>query len=99
MAPTADPTAIRPGPRDLVVRFGPGLLAAIAVAAVARALASTVLPSVVSEVTVAILIIFFLRAYRNPKMVPTKAQWIAESAYGFVRNNIVVDMLRNIVPV
>jgi F-type H+-transporting ATPase subunit a len=44
-------------------------------------------------ITVAILIIFFLRAYRNPKLVPTKAQWLAESAYGFVRNNIVVDML------
>ena len=41
----------------------------------------------------AILIIFFLVAYRNPKMVPTKKQWLAESIYGFVRNNIAVDMI------
>ncbi|HYN94250.1 MAG TPA: F0F1 ATP synthase subunit A [Pilimelia sp.] len=44
-------------------------------------------------VTVAILIIFFLTAYRNPKLVPTKRQWFAESIYGFVRNNIAVDMI------
>ncbi|HEY6593062.1 MAG TPA: F0F1 ATP synthase subunit A [Asanoa sp.] len=44
-------------------------------------------------ISVAILIVFFLLAYRNPKLVPTKAQWLAESTYGFVRNNIVVDML------
>ena len=37
---------------------------------------------------VAVLIIFFLVAYRNPKLVPTKRQWLAESIYGFVRNNI-----------
>jgi uncharacterized integral membrane protein (TIGR00698 family) len=42
-------------PLDLVRRFGPGLLAAITVAAVAR-FASSFLPPVVSEVTVAILI-------------------------------------------
>ena len=41
---------------ELVRRYGPGLLLAIAVAAAARLLASTVLPPVVSEVTVAILI-------------------------------------------
>jgi uncharacterized integral membrane protein (TIGR00698 family) len=56
MAPPAGPAPTRPVAADLVVRYGPGLLAAIAVAAVARALALTVLPSVVSEVTVAILI-------------------------------------------
>jgi F-type H+-transporting ATPase subunit a len=44
-------------------------------------------------ITVAILIVFFLLAYRNPKLVPGKAQWIAESIYGFVRDNIAVDML------
>jgi F-type H+-transporting ATPase subunit a len=43
--------------------------------------------------TVAILIIFFLVAYRNPKLVPGRGQWMAESVYGFVRNNIAVDML------
>ena len=43
--------------------------------------------------SVAILIIFFLVAYRKPKLVPTKAQWLAESAYGFVRNNIALEMI------
>ena len=44
-------------------------------------------------VTVAIIIIFFLVTYRKPQLVPTKRQWIAESLYGFVRNNIAVDMI------
>jgi len=43
--------------------------------------------------SVAILIIYFLVAYRNPKLVPGKNQWLAESIYGFVRNNIAVDMI------
>lgn len=42
---------------------------------------------------VGILILFFLLSYRNPKLVPTKKQWLAESIYGFVRNNIAVDMI------
>jgi F-type H+-transporting ATPase subunit a len=44
-------------------------------------------------VAVALIIVFFLVSYRKPKLVPTKKQWIAESAYGFVRNNIAVDMI------
>jgi len=44
-------------------------------------------------ITVALIIIFFLVTYRKPKLVPTKKQWIAESIYGFVRNNIAVDMI------
>ncbi len=44
-------------------------------------------------ISVAAIIIFFLVSYRKPKLVPTKKQWIAESIYGFVRNNIAVDML------
>jgi F-type H+-transporting ATPase subunit a len=43
--------------------------------------------------TVAILIIYFLVSYRKPQLVPTKRQWLAESIYGFVRNNIAVDMI------
>ena len=43
--------------------------------------------------TAAVLIIFFLVAYRKPQLVPTKKQWIAESIYGFVRNNISVEMI------
>ncbi|MEV6298457.1 F0F1 ATP synthase subunit A [Actinoplanes sp. NPDC051861] len=42
---------------------------------------------------VALIIVFFLASYRKPQLVPTKKQWIAESVYGFVRNNIAVDMI------
>jgi F-type H+-transporting ATPase subunit a len=37
---------------------------------------------------VALTILYFLIAYRNPKLVPTKSQWIAESMYGFVRDGV-----------
>jgi F-type H+-transporting ATPase subunit a len=43
--------------------------------------------------SVALIIIFFLVTYRKPKLVPTKKQWIAESIYGFVRNNVAVEMI------
>lgn len=42
---------------------------------------------------VAIIIVFFLVSYRNPKMVPTKMQWIAESIYGFNRDGIAKEMI------
>ncbi|WP_407924590.1 F0F1 ATP synthase subunit A [Catellatospora vulcania] len=42
---------------------------------------------------VAIVIIFFLVTYRNPTLVPTKKQWLAESVYGVVRNNIATDII------
>ncbi len=44
-------------------------------------------------ISIAVLIIFFLVAYRKPRLVPTKRQWLAESIYGFVRNNIAVEMI------
>ncbi|GAB1642771.1 F0F1 ATP synthase subunit A [Krasilnikovia sp. MM14-A1259] len=43
--------------------------------------------------TTAAIIVFFLVSYRKPKLVPTKKQWLAESIYGFVRNNISVEMI------
>jgi F-type H+-transporting ATPase subunit a len=43
--------------------------------------------------SVAAIIIFFLVSYRKPQLVPTKKQWLAESIYGFVRNNIAVEMI------
>jgi F-type H+-transporting ATPase subunit a len=43
--------------------------------------------------TAAILIVFFLWAYRKPQIVPTKRQWLAESAYGFVRDTVSVEVL------
>ncbi|MFI5494581.1 F0F1 ATP synthase subunit A [Actinoplanes sp. NPDC051859] len=44
-------------------------------------------------VAVALIIVFFLVSNRKPKLVPTKKQWMAESAYGFVRNNIAIEMI------
>ncbi|MEH0936311.1 F0F1 ATP synthase subunit A [Micromonospora psammae] len=44
-------------------------------------------------IAVGVLIIFFLASYRKPQLVPTKKQWFAESIYGFVRNNIAVEMI------
>src|SRR3954470_2228844 len=49
--------------------------------------------SVMVWLSVAVIILYFLLSYRNPKLVPTKKQWFAESIYGFVRNNISVDMI------
>lgn len=43
--------------------------------------------------SVALLLIFFFATYRNPKLVPTRGQWLAESIYGFVRNNVARDMI------
>ncbi|MEJ3750919.1 F0F1 ATP synthase subunit A [Actinomycetes bacterium KLBMP 9797] len=44
-------------------------------------------------IAAAALIIFFLVTYRDPQLVPTKRQWIAESIYGFVRNSIAKEMV------
>ena len=44
-------------------------------------------------IAVAILIVFFLVAYRSPKMVPTRTQWMAESVYGFARDRIAGDLI------
>src|SRR5918998_2163632 len=44
-------------------------------------------------VSVALIILFFLFAYRNPKLVPTKSQWLAESTYGFVRDGVAKDVI------
>lgn len=41
----------------------------------------------------AVIIVFFLAAYRNPKLVPTKTQWLAESFYGFTRDNVAKEMM------
>lgn len=44
-------------------------------------------------IAVAAVMVFFLVSYRKPKLVPTKAQWIAESIYGFGRNGIAGDVI------
>jgi F-type H+-transporting ATPase subunit a len=42
---------------------------------------------------VALLIIFFIATYRSPKLVPTKGQWLAESAYSFIRDGVGRDVI------
>ncbi|MEG3635131.1 F0F1 ATP synthase subunit A [Micromonospora palythoicola] len=42
---------------------------------------------------VGLLIIFFMATYRNPKLVPSKGQWMAESIYGLVRDNIAREQM------
>lgn len=42
---------------------------------------------------VGVIIVFYLVAYKDPKIVPGKAQWIAESLYGFTRENIAKEMI------
>jgi F-type H+-transporting ATPase subunit a len=49
--------------------------------------------TVLAWIAVAAIILFFLLSYRKPQLVPTKKQWLAESVYGFVRNNIAVEMI------
>jgi F-type H+-transporting ATPase subunit a len=43
--------------------------------------------------SVAVITIFFLVAYRKPKLVPSRAQWLAESAYGFVRDGVAREVI------
>ena len=42
---------------------------------------------------VALIIVFFLMAYRSPKLVPTKWQWFSESIYGFIREGVTRDVI------
>jgi F-type H+-transporting ATPase subunit a len=44
-------------------------------------------------VAVALILIFFLVAYRDPKLVPTRLQWLAESIYGFARNDVAGEVI------
>jgi F-type H+-transporting ATPase subunit a len=44
-------------------------------------------------IAVALLIVFYLTAYRKPKLVPTRAQWAAESLYGLIRDGVAKDQM------
>jgi len=44
-------------------------------------------------IAAALVLIFFMVTYRSPKLVPTKGQWLAESVYGMVRDNIARDVI------
>ncbi|MEV0571285.1 F0F1 ATP synthase subunit A [Micrococcus luteus] len=43
--------------------------------------------------SVVLITAFFAWAMRRPRLVPGKAQWLAESGYSFVRNDIAKDIL------
>ncbi|MDY6055725.1 F0F1 ATP synthase subunit A [Micrococcus sp.] len=43
--------------------------------------------------SVVLITAFFAWAMRRPKLVPGRAQWLAESGYSFVRNDIARDIL------
>jgi F-type H+-transporting ATPase subunit a len=43
--------------------------------------------------TVAIILVFFAVTYRKPKLVPTKRQWLAESAYSFIRDGVAREVI------
>jgi len=49
--------------------------------------------SIMVWLAVAVIIVFFLVTQRNPKLVPTKAQWLSESIYSFVRNGITKEVI------
>jgi F-type H+-transporting ATPase subunit a len=42
---------------------------------------------------VGLIIVFFMTAYRDPKMVPGKLQWMAEALYSFNRDNVAKEMI------
>ena len=44
-------------------------------------------------IAVAIVILFYVVSYRNPKLVPGKAQWLAETIYSFGRDGIGTDII------
>jgi F-type H+-transporting ATPase subunit a len=51
--------------------------------------------SIMVWIAVAVTIVFFLMTQRNPKIVPTRAQWFGESIYSFVRSGIGQEVIGN----
>jgi F-type H+-transporting ATPase subunit a len=42
---------------------------------------------------VALIVIFYLATYRNPKLVPGRGQWLAEASYSFVRDGVAKEVV------
>lgn len=63
------------------------------------ALSDTFLANTITTITfivwasVGLIMGLFLWAYRKPQLVPTRRQWLAESTYGFIRNNVAIDLM------
>lgn len=49
--------------------------------------------SIMVWIAVGLLLIFFLAAYRNPKLVPTRGQWAAETVYGLIRDGVAKEQM------
>lgn len=43
--------------------------------------------------SIILIVWFFKSAIKNPKLVPSKVQFLAETAYGFVRNSVGRDII------
>ena len=44
-------------------------------------------------IAVALLLIFFMVTYRKPQLVPGRGQWLSESLYGLIRDNVARDQM------
>ena len=49
--------------------------------------------TILAWLAAAIIIVFFLVAYRKPQLVPTRTQWLAESTYGFIRDGVAREVI------
>lgn len=49
--------------------------------------------TVLLYIGIALVVGVFIWATRNPQVVPTKKQWLAEEAYGFVRNGVAGEVI------
>jgi F-type H+-transporting ATPase subunit a len=49
--------------------------------------------TVLVGLSVVLIAAFFFWAYANPKVVPTKKQWVAESTYGFIRDGVAREII------
>lgn len=49
--------------------------------------------SIMVWIAVGLLLIFFLASYRNPKLVPTRGQWAAETVYGLIRDGVAKEQM------
>ncbi|WP_430788251.1 F0F1 ATP synthase subunit A [Actinoplanes sp. G11-F43] len=85
-------------PHVLAAEFPPGV-ESFEFGSLIPGLAGTMWETAFTKVTllvwlsVAILIVLFVSAYRKPQLVPTKGQWMAESVYGLVRDGIAKDII------
>jgi F-type H+-transporting ATPase subunit a len=49
--------------------------------------------TVILWLATALMVFFFVAATRNPKLVPSRTQWMGESAYSFVRDGVAREVI------